>query len=121
MHVASVVMNSPITTEWPVSYRLRNTTYQKESEFVSLLIYIRNRKSVIALLSVKQSLVVIAYSYQVFAFSTFLQDPLHFRFWYVFPNGTYIATLTGGSTDKYNINNCYSIYILFNNKKRLYS
>ena len=80
MHVASVVMNRLITTEGPVSYRLRNKTYQKEGEFVSLLKYIRNRKYVITLLSVKQNLVVIVCSYQVFTFSICLQDPLHFRF-----------------------------------------
>lgn len=80
MHVASVVMNRLFTTEGPVSYRLRNTTYQKEGEFVSLVTYIRIRKSVIYLLSLKQNLVVIACSYQVFTFSIFLQDPLHFRF-----------------------------------------
>jgi hypothetical protein len=71
MHVASVVMNRLITTKGPVFYQLRNKTYQKEGEFLSLLKYIRNIKSVIALLNVKQSLVVIACRYQLFIFSIF--------------------------------------------------
>jgi len=54
-----------------VSFRLKYTTYQKQDGFVSLLTYIRNINSVIALLNVKQSLVVIACSYQVFTFSVF--------------------------------------------------
>jgi hypothetical protein len=71
MHVASVAINWLITTEGPLSYRFRYTTYQKQGEFVSLLTNIRNIKSVTALLKVRQSLVVIVYSYQVFIFSIF--------------------------------------------------
>jgi hypothetical protein len=69
MYGASVVMNRLITTEGPVSYRLRYMTYQKQGEFFPLLTYIRLIKSVIALLNVKQSSVVIACRYQVFTFS----------------------------------------------------
>ena len=56
MHVASVVVDSLITTEGPVSYRLRYTTYQKQGKFVPLLTNIRNIKSVIASLNVKEKI-----------------------------------------------------------------
>jgi len=71
MHVASVVMNTLFTTDGPVSYRLRYTTYQKQGECFPLLTNIRNIKSVTALLKVRQSLVFIVSSYQVFIFSIF--------------------------------------------------